>query len=61
MKTNIIRRITLMFSRKTYIATVLLAGTVIKTPVSAPDHRRALEEIESMIDDCGFLLDFTET
>lgn len=60
MKAKIVRRIALMFTRKTYIATVLLAGTVVKIPVSAPDHRRALEEIESMLDDCGFLLDFSE-
>lgn len=49
-----------MFTRKTYLATVLLAGSIVKIPVTAPDHRRAMEEIESVIDDCGFLLDFSE-
>lgn len=58
MKTKIARRIARMFTRKTYLATVLLAGSIVKIPVTAPDHRRAMEEIESVIDDCGFLLDF---
>ena len=58
MKTKIARRIARMFTRKTYLATVLLAGSIVKIP--APDHHRAMEEIESVIDDCGFLLDFSE-
>jgi hypothetical protein len=60
MKTKIALRIARMFTRKTYLATVLLAGIVVKIPVTAPDHRHAMEEIESVIDDCGFLLDFSE-
>ena len=56
MKTKIARRLARMFTRKT----VLLAGSIVKIPVTAPDHRRAMEEIESVIDDCGFLLDFSE-
>lgn len=49
-----------MFTRKTYLAAVLLAGIVVKFLVTAPDRRRAMEEVEGMIDDCGFLLDFSE-
>ena len=60
MKTKIALRIARMFTRKTYLATVLLAGIVVKIPVTAPDRRRAMEEVEGMIDDCGFLLDFFE-
>ena len=60
MKTKIARRIARMFTRKTYLATILLAGTVIKIPVTAPDRFRAMQEVESIIDDCGFLLDFSE-
>lgn len=46
MKTKIARRIARMFTRKTYLATVLLAGSIAKIPVTAPDHRRAMEEIQ---------------
>lgn len=60
MKTKIALRIARMFTRKTYLATVLLAGIVVKIPVTAPDRRRAMEEAEGMIDDCGFPLDFFE-
>ena len=46
MKTKIARRIARMFTRKTYLATVLLAGSIVKIPVTAPEHRRAMEEIQ---------------
>lgn len=57
---NIINAIRGAFRGKSYTARMIIAGQNITVPITAPDRRRALEEAERIVDDCGTLLDLIE-
>lgn len=46
---------------RTYTATMTIFGSTVRVPIEAPDHARAQLEALRILDDCGELVELTET
>ena len=53
---QIISRLFTRNARKTFYATLCVAGQTIRVPVDAPTYQHARATAETMADDCGWVL-----
>ncbi len=47
-------------TRRRYTVSIISCGTVMHFEIEAPDYRRALEEAETLADDCGWVTECAE-